>query len=112
MKRFLSLSVLCVLVITLSRCASKVPTATATKSDAPADKVAEIKKHFNEEQLEEGKTIWQGACGKCHKLFPPESRDIEKWENVLPRMAKRSKLDDTAAAKVRAYLLVHARNGQ
>jgi cytochrome c5 len=85
------------------------PKKTATGSMTDAQKVADVKKNFTEAQMEEGKTIWQGACDKCHKLFEPESRSVDKWERVLPRMTKRSKLDDAQSAKVRAYLIAHAK---
>jgi len=112
MKYFLTLLSLCTLALSLTRCATKAPTATATAAAAtPEEKVAEVKRSYTDAQLEEGKLIWQGSCKKCHALFTPESRGVEKWENVLPRMAKRAKLDDTAAAKVRAYLLTHAKAG-
>src|SRR5690606_26230761 len=95
--------------IVLSRCSPKVATSVAATPATPAEKVAEVKRNYTEAQMEEGRLVYQGSCGKCHKLFTPESRDVEKWEKVLPRMVKRSKLDDTTAGKVRAYLLAHAK---
>ena len=85
------------------------PKKAATDTMSPEQKVADVKKNYTEAQMAEGKTIWQGACGKCHKLFEPGSRSVEKWENVLPRMVNRSKLNDQQAAMVRAYLLSHAK---
>src|SRR5690606_14882979 len=100
---------LCASVIMLSHCAPKVASTVTTTESATPDAVAEVKKNFSEAQLEEGRLVYQNSCGKCHKLFAPESRDIEKWEKVLPRMAKRAKLDDETTGKVRAYLIVHAK---
>lgn len=80
-----------------------------TTAVTPAEKIAEVKSNYTEAQMEEGRRVYQGSCGKCHKLFTPESRGVEKWEKVLPRMVKRSKLDDAAGGMVRAYLLAHAK---
>lgn len=80
-----------------------------TTAATPAEKIAEVKRNYSEAELEEGKLVWQSSCAKCHKLHTPESRNVDKWERILPRMAKRSKLDDVAAGKVRAYVLAHAR---
>lgn len=93
-------------VILFSECTPKKATTGAMSAEA---KVSEVKKNYTEAQMEEGKTLWQGACGKCHKLYNPEDITVEKWENVLPRMAKRSKFDDEQTGKVRAYLLTHAK---
>ncbi len=110
MKRFLAIACLSASVVIMSHCSPKIPASMTTTAATPAEKVAEVKRNYTEAQMEEGRIVWQGNCGKCHKLFTPESRDVEKWEKVLPRMVKRSKLDDTAAGKVRAYLLAHAKS--
>lgn len=85
------------------------PKKTATSGMTDAQKVADVKKNFTDAQMQEGKTIWQGSCDKCHKLYEPESHSIDKWERVLPRMTKRAKLDDAQGAKVRAYLIANAK---
>lgn len=94
------------LSISLYACTSKKAT-TSTKS--PADVVAEVKKNYTADQMEEGKTLWQSSCQKCHKLYEADSRTVAKWESVLPRMSKRAKLSDDNAGKVRAYLIANAK---
>ncbi len=110
MKRILTVFCLSASVVVLSHCSPKVATTMTSTAATPAEKIAEVKRNYTEAQMEEGRVVWQGSCGKCHKLFTPESRDVEKWEKVLPRMVKRSKLGDTTAGKVRAYLLAHAKS--
>lgn len=88
------------------RCSSK---KAASNEMSPEQVVAQVKKNFTEAQMEEGKTIWASSCKKCHKLYEPESHDVMKWENILPRMSKRAKLDDEQSGKVRAYILAHAK---
>lgn len=96
---------------TLFACTAKKAT-TASKAAAPAasDIVAEIDSKYTDIQKEEGKTIWQANCQKCHKLYEPESHTIAKWENILQRMSKKAKLNDVDAGKVRAYVLTHAKS--
>lgn len=106
MKRQLTLIFLFIITIVLARCA---PKATTTREMTSEEKVADVKKNYSEEQMDEGKKLMQGNCGKCHKLFSPESRSVEKWENILPSMVKRSKLNDAQGNKVRAYILAHAK---
>jgi len=96
-------------IIGLSRCSPKVPAAVAASEPGAAEKVAEVRRDYTEAQMEEGRLVWQSSCKKCHKLFEPDSRSVEKWERVLPRMSRKAKLDETDAGKVRAYLLAHAK---
>ena len=93
-------------VIAVSSCTSK---KAATTEKSPADVVAEVKKNYSEAQMAEGKTLWQGSCNKCHKLHDGPEYSVNKWENVLPRMFNRAKLNADNAGKVRAYLLANAK---
>lgn len=96
------------LSITLVQCTSK----KATSNDmSETEKVNDVKKNFTAAQMEEGKTVWQGSCGKCHKLPLPESYTVNKFDKVLPRMIKKAKLSDEQGAKVRAYLIANAKMG-
>lgn len=101
----LTILIMMVIVATVSSCTSK---KAATSEKSPADIVAEIKKNYTEAQLAEGKTLWQDNCKKCHKLHDGPDYTVKKWENVLPRMFNRAKVNDDQAGKIRAYLLAHA----
>jgi cytochrome c5 len=106
MKKVLTLSALVTISFLFSRCASTGPVA---KSEAtPQNMVAEVKKNYTAAQMEQGKTIWQSHCHKCHKLYTPDSHSVTTWNNVLPRMTKRAHLDDNEAGMVRAYLIANA----
>ena len=94
-------------LIFLSACTAKKATTSTKMSDEAI--VSEIKRNYTEAHMQEGMSIWEISCNKCHKLFTPESRTIAEWEGILPRMNKRSKLDDTQSGKVRAYILTHAK---
>ena len=106
MKKALTLSVLIAASFLLTKCAS---TNSVAKSEtSPKEMVAEAKKNYSATQLEQGKTIWQNSCHKCHKLYEPASHSVSKWNSVLPRMTKRAHLDDADAGMVRAYLIAKA----
>jgi len=97
---------------TLFACtAKKATTSSAAKPAEPTAEqmMAEINSKYSEAQKEEGKTIWQANCQKCHKLFEPESRNVVKWDGILQRMTKKAKLSEEDAGKVRAYVMSHAK---
>lgn len=97
-------------IIALATLAAACTSKKATTGEKSAsDIVADIKKNFTEADMAEGKSLWQTNCNKCHKLYEANDYNVGKWENVLPRMNKRAKLDDTQAGKVRAYLLANAK---
>lgn len=108
MKKLFTIASLLLASIVLTEC---TPKKAATTTMTPEQKVADVKKNFSDAQMAEGKTLWEGNCNKCHKLFDPSSRTVDKWEDVLPRMSKRAKLTDEQAGMVRAYLLAHAKMG-
>lgn len=94
------------LAILGTACTSKKAT---TGEKSTADVVADLKKNFTDADMSEGKLLWQSNCNKCHKLYNSDDYSVSKWENILPRMIKRAKLDNTQASKVRAYLLTNAK---
>jgi cytochrome c5 len=106
MKKNLIILSFSILVVLVSACsATKKTTASG---DAKAAR--EIKtSNYTTAELEEGKMLWETKCDRCHKLYLPETRTKEKWEGILPRMSKRSKLDEAEAGKVRGYIMAHAK---
>ena len=113
MNKIIVITSLAILSIGLADCSTskKVPAGSSmsTTATTPEAKVAEVKRKYTEQQMAEGKTIWQNNCNKCHKLFEPESRDVAKWEAVLPSMVKRAHLTDAQGGMVRAYILANAK---
>lgn len=105
MNRIVTLLTIMSLSVLMAQCTAK-KTATAVKS--PEEIVADVKKNFTEQQMEEGKVVFNENCGKCHDIVKPEARTVAKWERVLPPMSKKAKLDEVQASKVRAYVLAHA----
>ena len=78
MKKVLLSAALLSGIVLLSQCSPKIPETFKTSASTPEAKVAEVKKEYTAAEMEEGKTMWQSSCNNCHKLFPPESRDVEK----------------------------------
>ncbi len=93
-----------------AQCSSnkKVASNTDKKID-DVSIVASLNNKFSVEQINEGKTIYESSCKKCHELYAPESRDIAAWEYILPKMYVRTELNKDEVAKMRAYLLTHAK---
>jgi cytochrome c5 len=109
MKRLFTLFIISAVSLTLTQCATK-KAANKTASTSNVDPtVAEIKRNYNAAQIEEGRVIWQTSCGRCHKLYEPQTRTIATWEPVIARMIPKAKLDTEQGAKVRAYILTNAK---
>lgn len=105
---------LCILAVIsasvlMAQCARKTMAPfAAAENMTPEQKVADVKKKYTAMEMKEGNALFHDKCNKCHKFFEPETRDVEKWERVLPRMCQRSGLSDAEAGKVRAWVLSNA----
>ena len=106
MKKILSILMLSVFVLLMTQCATKASKAITA---GPVPTPEQIKADYTTAQLDKGKTIWESSCNKCHKLFEPDSRTPEKWNNVLKRMIPRAKLNMEDGKLVRAYLIANAK---
>lgn len=95
-------TVLVVFIVFISAC-------TATKlvepSQADADRGAQKFQGYSMSQLNEGKTIYLDNCNKCHRYKAPQSRDEAKWDKIIPKMAKKAKLDDAQEKLVLEYVV-------
>ncbi len=110
MKKIAVVSALALSTFLMVQCTPKKVATTTEKT--PAATVADLKKTFSAEQLAEGKNLSETACKKCHRVYIPEELTVDKWERVLPRMINRAKLDEAEGAKVRAYCLINAKQGE
>lgn len=112
MNRLLTLFVISGISFLLVECSTGKKTTSATPTIPSTDNpvVGEIKRNFTPAQMEEGKTIWEGKCARCHKLYSPGSYTVHKWESILVRMNPKAKLNQDEAGKVRAYILTNAKS--
>jgi len=52
----------------------------------------------------DGVAIYRKKCGACHHPYAPVELKPEKWEKTLGEMARRAKLTQDEAARIRAYV--------
>lgn len=91
----------------LVNCATKaIGMTVADKEPVPTKEY--VMANFSEEQLNTAKLLYENNCAECHKLKEPESRNPEKWNNVLKRMLPKTKLTYEEGRLVRAYLIAYS----
>jgi hypothetical protein len=109
MKKIALVLVLVSTSLLLIKCTPKKITTTAISAENKA-KIDEIRRNYTQAQMDEGKTIWQSNCNKCHRLHEPAEHSIDKWEKVLPDMSHRAKLSEADAGKLHAFIITNARS--
>ena len=57
------------------------------------------------EELNQGKTFFEANCSKCHSLKKPFKVSEEKLNSIVPKMAKKAKLDDKTENLILKYLV-------
>jgi hypothetical protein len=55
--------------------------------------------------LQQGKSLYEANCGKCHGLKKPESRDEAAWREIMPPMAKKAKINDKEQQLILQYVV-------
>jgi len=108
MKKIPILCMLVVVIIVLTQCAPKTGELLTT-NNVSAEKIALIKKQYTPDQMEKGMKLYETRCTECHELHEPSEFNIDRWEDILPSMSRRSHLSEEQASLVRAYLLTNAR---
>jgi cytochrome c2 len=68
------------------------------------DQLISINKMASAENIEKGEAIYTSNCGRCHKLYKPEKRNINAWMNVMKRMALEASLSEQNYKLVCVYL--------
>ena len=76
---------------------------TASCSDKTTPTVEEVK--LPTAELQSGKTIYEKKCHRCHKLKVIDNYSAEQWNNILPDMAKKSRLSEGDEALVKGYVI-------
>lgn len=107
MKSILKSFAFVVFILSIVACATKAATSVASLETAPTKEFAIA--NFSEDQLNQGKTLFENNCAQCHKLFDPESRDAEKWNNVLKRMIPKTDLAYEEGRLVQGYLVANSK---
>ncbi len=55
--------------------------------------------------LEAGRQLYITDCARCHSVEPISRYSAARWRQILPRMARETKLDDSEKAAVEAYVM-------
>lgn len=55
--------------------------------------------------LQQGKTLYESTCNKCHGLKNPRSRDEAGWRQIVPVMAQKAKVDAHTEDLILRYLV-------
>ncbi len=60
--------------------------------------------------LQNGQSIYESKCNKCHALKDPSSYSEQQWRKIVPRMtkmvnARKIEMDSTSEALVLNYLI-------
>ena len=58
------------------------------------------------EILKTGRELYVNKCGSCHNLYLPSLYDFQRWNSVVDKMQKRSKIDDNQKELIIKYLNV------
>ncbi|MBK6903605.1 MAG: hypothetical protein IPH04_12590 [Saprospirales bacterium] len=74
-----------------------------TQSDA--DRAASAFPGLTLAQLQEGRTLYEGQCGKCHALKPLTSKDEAGWRKIVPIMAGKAEIDSIAEKLILQYVV-------
>lgn len=60
---------------------------------------------FPNTDVASGSKLYAENCGKCHKLKTVTNYSTEQWKTIVPKMAKKAKIDGTAESQVLQYVL-------
>lgn len=62
-------------------------------------------------QLNQGYTILQTQCTRCHKMYKPGDFAQSDWDMIIPNMAKKARLTDEEKDKLERYIVSKKLNG-
>lgn len=102
MKFNLKYAIASVLVIVAAACSPKVKTTTT----APAP----VTNPFLLARINEGKSLYESNCNKCHGLHNPGKYNEQQWTKYLDWMAPKAKITDEQKATIFAYLSNNAKH--
>ncbi|MCD6069152.1 MAG: hypothetical protein K0S33_3978 [Bacteroidetes bacterium] len=108
----------CALLITVACKSKQKGTETTVKNETPAPAVtlsAELSAASDirypglpKEDIAAGEKLYNGECGRCHRLFEPEFKSEQDWPAIMDWMAPKAQLSDAQKQKVLKYVLCAA----
>ncbi|HMI06706.1 MAG TPA: cytochrome c [Flavobacterium sp.] len=55
--------------------------------------------------LEEGKSLYENDCAKCHGLYKPTDFTREEWGPIMAKMQIKARITDEETASIYNYIL-------
>ena len=96
-------SIIAAMALLLAACAAKK--TTVALSDADAARAAAKYPGATLATLNQGKTLYEGNCGKCHGLKSPSAYNEEQWGKHVMRMAPKAKIDKATEDLILQYVV-------
>jgi len=97
------------LIVFLAACSSA---KLLTPAQSDVDRVSSKYPGYTLTDLNNGKTLFQQTCNRCHALKDPTSRNEDKWKVIVPTMIgklnkKKGKtvIDDQQQQSITRYLV-------
>lgn len=77
--------------------------------EAGVQKMTEKYPGYTLAQFQEGKSLYEGNCGRCHDLKKPSSLDEAGWSKVVPPMVSKvnKKAGSTVIDEGKQELILH-----
>ena len=76
----------------------------AAQQQAPVT-AAVVKDVVSLKEMEDGKKLYVSNCVSCHAMKNPSDFTAAQWNNILPSMSRKAKIDDATQASIKKYLL-------
>lgn len=95
-----------VFAIVIYSCAPKVSVTAMQPNPVqvpPKIESAEVAKPVNDE-MAEGKSLYENECNKCHGLYKPTDFTREQWGPIIASMQIKAGIDNEQTAKIYNYI--------
>ena len=92
-----------IFVGTVALLASCAPKTTEVVEEA-------IEVSYPTAEIGQGKGLYDAKCQKCHKLKVVDNYTTEEWATILPKMAKKAKMEDSETALVQEFITWELQN--
>jgi len=66
---------------------------------------AVVRDVLSQKEMEDGKKLYVTNCVSCHAMKNPSEYTAAQWNNILPSMSRKAKIDDATQLSIKKYLL-------
>lgn len=98
----------CALASALGACTQA---ALPVPTDTDVTRAASMWPDVSLRALEDGRRLYLGRCGSCHRPYHPADHTADEWSREIAEMRVRARLDDRETELVRGYLATFAKSG-